>query len=94
MHLHFILTDDVSSVCSCVHNYPAGIKSGVAVDLSQTEPFSQMRCGVARQYLTPGKMNHIECARGSEGRFVTITRTEKDQTLSLNEVQVYGEEGT
>ena len=94
MNLHFVRTVGVSSVCSCVHNCPAGGMSRVAVDLSQSEPFSQMRCGVAGQYFIPGKINHIECARGSEGRFVTITPTEKDHTLSLNEVQVYGEEGT
>ena len=94
MNLHFVLTVGVSSVCSCVHNYPAGVTSGVAVDLSQSEPFSKMRCGVAGQYFIPGKMNHIECATGSEGRFVTITPIEKDRTLSLSEVQVYGEEGT
>jgi len=52
-----------------------------------------MPCGVAGQYFVPGKTNHINCAAGSEGRFVTITPTEKHQTLSLNEVQVYGEEG-
>ena len=67
--------------------------SRVSVDLSQLEPFSQMRCGVVREYVKPGRLNNIKCATGSEGRFVTITPTEKDQTLSLNEVQVYGEEG-
>ena len=92
MNLHFVPTV-VCTVCSVLHNYPAGGLSGVAVDLSQSEPFSQMRCGVAGHFI-PGKMNHIECATGSEGRFVTITPIEKDRTLSLNEVQVYGEEGT
>ena len=94
MDLFFVLTVDVSSVCSGIHKYPAGGLSGVAVHLSQSEPFSQMRCGVAGQYFIPGKMNHIKCATGSEGRFVTITPIEKDRTLALNEVQVYGEEGT
>ena len=93
-HVHFIIIVGVSSECSGVHIHPADGLSGVSVDLSQSEPFSQMRCGVAGQYFVPGKTNHIKCAAGSEGRFVTITPTEKDQTLSLNEVQVYGEEGT
>ena len=72
--------------------YPATMHD-ITVDLSPVENPSRTRCGLARGTANPGEMKYFTCEAESEGRFVAVTSSGVKQMLSINEVQVYGEEG-
>jgi len=65
----------------------------ITVDMSPVENPSTTHCGLVRGVANPGEIKYITCEAESEGRFVTVTSPGLKQMLSINEVQVYGEEG-
>ncbi|KAK2177412.1 hypothetical protein NP493_600g04003 [Ridgeia piscesae] len=64
----------------------------ITVDMSLVENPSTTHCGLVRGVANPGEIKYVTCEAESEGRFVTVTSPGLKQMLSINEVQVYGEE--
>ena len=85
------IIDNLTGVCWLML-YPATMHD-LMVDVSPRNNLVKTRCGLARGNAKPGDVKYIRCDTGCEGSVVTVTAPGPRQKLSINEVQVYGQEG-
>ena len=83
--------DNVIGVCWLML-FPATMHD-LTVDVSTVHNLVKTRCGLARGNAKPGDVKYIICEAGCEGSIVTVTTPGPRQKLSINEVQIYGQEG-
>ena len=82
--------DNVTGMCRLML-YPA-TSHDVTVDVSPRHNLVKTRCGLARGDAKSGDVKYVRCDAGCVGSIVTVTAPGPRQKLSINEVQVYGQE--